>query len=110
MTRDADRAVDGVGMQAALRARVRLARRFGLALGAGVVPMRVRATLDTTRTVETVIGLRAQLQGDFKLGPGRVFLGGAYGRATLSEGVVVGKIEGVAVVAGYEWWFADFGW
>ena len=110
MTRDADRAVDGVGMQAALRARVRLARRFGLALGAGVVPMRVRATLDTTRTVETVVGLRAQLQGDFKLGPGRVFLGGAYGRATLSEGVVVGKIEGVAVVAGYEWWFADFGW
>ena len=111
----ASRSVESVGIPFMVRGRFRLSRRFGVALGAGLVPMRVRSTLalstqSADERVETVIGVRAQLHGDFKLGPGRLFVGAAYGRGALSGGVVVGQIEGVAVVGGYEWWFADFGW
>ncbi len=115
MPRDADRAIDSLGVLASVRARLRLSRRLGLALGAGIVPMRVRIGLDTGAQsaddyAETVLGVRAQLHGDLVVGPGRAFVGGSYGRARLSDGAVVGQLEGLAVVAGYEWWFADFGW
>jgi len=111
----ATRSVEGVGFPIVVRGRIRLSRRFGAALGAGLVPMRVKVALAlgaqaADERVETVIGVRAQLHGDVRLGPGRLVLGAAYGRGALSGSVVVGQIDGVAVVGGYEWWFADFGW
>ena len=111
----AARSVEGLGFPLMVRARIRLSRRFGVALGAGLVPMRVKVGLALSaqaadERVETVYGMRAQLHGDVRLGPGRLVLGAAYGRAALSGSVVVGQVEGVAVVGGYEWWFADFGW
>jgi hypothetical protein len=111
----AARSVEGVGIPIMVRGRIRVTRRFGVALGGGLVPIRVKLGLAlgsqaADERVETVIGVRAQLHGDVRLGPGRLVLGAAYGRAALSGSVVVGQIEGVAVVGGYEWWFADFGW
>lgn len=113
--RDAERSVSCLGGIAGIRARLRLSRRFGIAIGAAVIPTRASVRFAAGAGVEetydeAVLGLRAQLHGDVKLGPGRFFVGGSYGRAKLAEGVVVGRIDGAAVVAGYEWWFADVGW
>jgi len=112
---DAQRSIVGLGGLLAIRARARLSRRFGVAVGVGLVPVRARVKLDggpqlTETYSEAVLGLRAQVQADTRFGPGRLYLGGAYGKATLSEGVVIGRIDGAAILAGYEWWFADFGW
>ncbi|MBA3461181.1 MAG: hypothetical protein H0T46_14550, partial [Deltaproteobacteria bacterium] len=112
---EAERAVDALGVPLSLRARLRLSHRFGLALGVSVVPMRMRVKLAPSMQSadehgETVIGLRGRLQADTRLGPGRLVVGAEYGRAALSGGVVVGHVDGVALLAGYEWWFADFGW
>lgn len=114
MTIDATRSVRGVGLVSWVRGRVRLSRRFGAALALGVVPTRFKVKLETgvqspDDYAETVLGVRAQAQLDARLGPGRVFVGGAYGRAALEGGAVVGQIDGIAVVGGYEWWFAALG-
>ncbi|MBA2544946.1 MAG: hypothetical protein H0V17_35210, partial [Deltaproteobacteria bacterium] len=114
MTFDATRSVKGVGVASLVRVRLRLTRRFGVALAGGVIPMRVGVSFDSGAQAadkygETVLGMRGQLQLDARLGPGRVFVGGAYGRAKLADGAVVGQIDGVGVLGGYEWWFAAFG-
>jgi len=112
---DADRSIVSLGVQASVRARLRVSRRLGLAVAAGIVPMRAHVEFDAGAQImeaydEAVLGLRAQLHLDVRLGPGRAFAGATYGRARLADGVVVGRIDGASVVAGYEWWFADFGW
>ena len=114
-TTAADQLIVGIGGLVAIRARLRLSRRLGAAISAGVVPMRARVKFDAGSQVmeaysEGVVGTRAQLHVDLRLGPGRAFLGGAYGRAKLVKGVVVGHIDGASLVIGYEMWFASFGW
>jgi hypothetical protein len=113
MTLAADRSVTGIGVSGWLRARARLSPRFGVALAGGVVPTRARVKLGvpghSDEYSEGVVGVRAQAQVDARLGPGRLFVGGAYGRATLRSGAVIGQVDGVAIVGGYEWWFAAFG-
>jgi hypothetical protein len=59
----------------------------------------------TDEYTESVLGFRGQLAGDVALGPGRVMFAVAFGRAALSDGSVVGQIDGLAITAGYEWWF-----
>jgi hypothetical protein len=54
---------------------------------------------------ETVVGFRGQLAADAVVGPGRLLVGVTYGRAALSDGVVVGQIDGLGGTVGYEWWF-----
>ncbi|MGE5183137.1 MAG: hypothetical protein ACM31C_13795 [Acidobacteriota bacterium] len=111
----ARRTLSAVGLDIGVRGRVRLTRRFGVALGAALVPTRVHVQLAPTTQpaddyVESVLAVRGELQGDVHLGPGRAFLAVDYGRGRLSQGVVLGQIEGLGARVGYEWWFADFGW
>jgi hypothetical protein len=110
-----DRSLQGLGVPIIARARVRVARRVGIAVGAGIVPMRVKVELmpsvqapDTA--VATVLGFRGQLTADLRLGPGRAFAGASFGRAKLEAANAVGQLDGLGIHAGYEWWFGAFGW
>jgi hypothetical protein len=114
MMDNTDRTIQGLGVPVLARARVRVTKKLGFTLGAGVVPMRVKVELTPTlqpadRDAATVIGLRGQLTGDYRLGPGRVFAGASFGRAKLEAANAVGQLDGLGVVGGYEWWFGAFG-
>ena len=94
-----------------VRARFAIASRFGLALAGGIAPVWVKTTIEPIGGVSdeyrgTVLGVRGHVSGDAQLGPGRVFLNAGYGYTNLSEGPVRGKIDGIAIAAGYEWWLA----
>ncbi|HUS27536.1 MAG TPA: hypothetical protein VMZ53_03480 [Kofleriaceae bacterium] len=110
-----DRSIQGLGVPVLARAHVRITRRLGVTLAGGVVPMRVKVELTPTlqpadRDAATVIGFRGQLTADVRLGPGRAFAGASYGRAKLEAANAVGQLDGLGLVAGYEWWFGAFGW
>jgi hypothetical protein len=111
---DATRSITGIGVPVAVRARIPLGARLGVAASAVFVPARMRVEFaPASRPVdaysETVLGVRGQLAGDVVIGPGRAVLGIAFGRGKLSDGVVVGQVDGLGVTLGYEWWFGAFG-
>lgn len=110
---DATRSIIGIGIPLTLRARFRLTERFGVSAGAAFVPWSVRVKFGpdgqtADAYTETVVGFRAHVAGDVALGPGRVVIGAAFGRARLADGAVVGQIDGVGLTVGYEWWFGAF--
>ncbi len=107
---DATRSISGIAIPIGLRGRHRIGQRFGFSYMATLMPWRMSVKLAPDAQManpysETVVGFRAQLAGDAAIGPGRLLLGVTYGRATLSEGVVVGQIDGLGLNLSYEWWF-----
>jgi len=97
-----------------LRARLPIARRFGASLEAG--PAAVFAWTSASsevsgneRVVSVRPGFRAGASLDFSLGRGRIGLGASVGSARLTNGAVVGQIEGTSVWLGYEAWWLDIG-
>jgi hypothetical protein len=114
MPDNTDRTIQGLGVPVLARARVRVTHSLGFTLAAGVVPMRVKVELTPTlqpadTDAATVIGVRGQLTGDYRLGPGRLFAGASFGRAKLEAANAVGQLDGLGLLAGYEWWFGAFG-
>ncbi len=112
--REASRSLVGVAFPVALRGRLRLSQRFGVALAAAVVPTRVSASVlsdfqSDVRYSELAVGVRGALSVDMRLGSARLRLGAEYGTAKLTDGPITGEIDGLAISAGYEWWFADLG-
>lgn len=107
---DATRSIAGLAIPVGLRARLRLGERLGVSGMVALMPWRmsVKFAPDSQMAdayTETVVGFRGQIAGDAVIGPGRLLLGVTYGRATLSDGVVVGQVDGLGVTLGYEWWF-----
>ncbi len=111
---DASRSITGIGIPIALRGRMPIGRKLGIAASAAFVPARMRVKFSSASQPmdaynETVLGVRGQLAGDLTIGPGRLVLGVAFGRGKLTDGIVVGEIDGLGVTLGYEWWFGAFG-
>jgi hypothetical protein len=112
---DVARSIVSIGAHVAMRARVPVSPRAGLAIGAAVVPMRARVRLapdgDRARTYgENVIAARGEIAGDVIVGRGRLVLSMSYGRAPLTDGAVTGHIDGLAITAGYERWLSEVPW
>jgi len=102
----------GFSIPLLLRFRIRLPRGFGIYAGGGILPSRISVAVtpesaSTDHYSELAMAARWQAGLDGPLGPGRFLVGAAYGTGRLSEGLVDGHFEGVGVVAGYEWWFAN---
>jgi hypothetical protein len=112
--RQVDRSVTMLSFPIGLRARLGLSHWLGVSVGGGIVPTRAKVDLSTDfqapdRYTEFVLGLRGELALDARVGPGRLFVGGSYGYAKLSEGPLGGSLEGLSITAGYEWWFVELG-
>lgn len=109
-----ERSVSVLAVPVTARIRMRLAQRFGVSFGGGLVTTRASLRIAPRFQREDVyseiaLGARAQLAFDVAIGPGRLNLGASWGKAELSEGLVRGNLDGVSAFGSYEWWFADFG-
>jgi len=110
--REVTRSLRALAIPVQLRGRLPLTPRIGAALGVAVLPVGADAALSSDFQQEDenrtwILGLRAQASLDVKLGPGRVVIAGTVGSARLSDGPLIGNIEGWGLLAGYEWWVLD---
>jgi hypothetical protein len=107
------RQLRGLAIPVMLRGRMRISREIGVAVSFGLTPTATSARLAQDKSASAfntwTNGGRGEVSGDYKLGQGRIVLGTSYGRTKLSEGPIVGDIDGLRVYAGYEVWPLVFG-
>ncbi len=112
--RDVDRKVESFGFPVRLRARLAVAKRWGLWGGASMVPTLAQVELmpefqSVDRYTDFALGLRASVGLDLEVWRARVSLGASVGHSEFAGEQAAGTIERIAVLLGYELWFLDTG-
>jgi hypothetical protein len=112
LPRTVGRSLTGIAVPVQLRARLAITERTGVSVAAAAVPTRVGVQLQPDfqaedRYTEVVVGGRSQVALDWHIGAARARFALSYGSARLTDSLVTGKLEGLGIAAGVEWWFWD---
>ena len=109
-----DRELTAIAVPIELRARLPFGNAWGVHAGVAFLPTRVRVMIDpefqsADEYTEMAYGVRAHLGADFRLGPGRLSLSGAFARTQLGDELLTGGLEGASISLSYQWWLARLG-
>ena len=112
--RTLDWRVHALGFSLPIRVRYPITDRWGISVAGEPVLSYVTTTVDPgfqepESFAALVFGGAGEVTGDLLIGPGRILLTVRMGSTAVSDGLLVGELDGFAVLVGYSWFFWDIG-